>query len=264
MSSTMNALAPASRPSASALGSARMRRSTTQCVRPGRAHRVGDEVPGLAGHEHVRERGVGADAVEVAAGDVLDRLADGLGPSSGDALPDRLVAHPVAAELVPLEPVVVVVAERAGVQVPEVVHVDVVLDEELPVAPGIELVAGHLDQQLGPVAADGPGHLAQPVDQRSRPRDRGARRPARPRCRPTPAAGPSRRGRGRGTARAGARCAARRRARSSRSGTGTRALSGCDPQPSTSGMPRWRQRLWNARSSPSRSRTTTSGSRPAV
>ena len=49
---------------------------------------------------------------------------------------ERFVARPVGPKLVVFESVVIEVAEGVAVQVPQVVHVDMVLDEQLPVARG--------------------------------------------------------------------------------------------------------------------------------
>ena len=153
-----------------------------------------------------------------------------------DALLHRLVADPVAAELVPLEPVVVVVAQRAGVQVPEVVHVDVVLDEELPVAAGVELVAApprpaaragscrwlRASRRASRAAVSASGSGWTNTSPPHVPTDAGSR----------PHSASSRSGNWLGL---GHVAQARRRGRSSRSGTGTPGPIGSMPHPSHQG-----------------------------
>lgn len=75
--------------------------------------------------------------------------------------PQRFVARPVPPELPVLEHGVVERAERLLVQVPEVVHVDVVLDEELPVEATLDAHVRELRQERGVVAADVVGQAAQ-------------------------------------------------------------------------------------------------------
>ncbi len=75
---------------------------------------------------------------------------------------ERLVAPPVSRERLPLEPAVRVGPQRLMVQVREVVDVDVVLDEELPIAGDGVLDLGSLDER--PVPATGEEVLEAPVE----------------------------------------------------------------------------------------------------
>ena len=98
---------------------------------------VAHEELGVRSHQRVRERKVRAESVPVPFVELADRdRAHGESRRVDVVLAKRLVARPVGTELLVLELVVIEVAERLAVQVPEVVHVDVVLDEQLPVARG--------------------------------------------------------------------------------------------------------------------------------
>jgi len=98
---------------------------------------------------------VGAEPVSVPRVEVADRAGPGRERGVGDiSRAEGLVAGPVPAELVVLKAGVVEVCEAVTVEVPEVVHVDVVLDQELPVAPRLDMGRRHLAQQARPVTAD--------------------------------------------------------------------------------------------------------------
>jgi hypothetical protein len=56
----------------------------------------------------------------------------------------------------------VVDPEALSVQVPEVIDVDVVFDEELPVGGQLEAVTGNFDQSIGLEASDASREVAEP------------------------------------------------------------------------------------------------------
>ena len=92
---------------------------------------VAHEELGLRREQHVGKHHVRIDSHPVSFVETFDRPTADVRALALDAFLAGLVAHPVRTHLRPLESFVVVRAERTRVQVPEVVHVDVVLDEQL-------------------------------------------------------------------------------------------------------------------------------------
>ena len=228
-------------------------------------HRVAHEELRVRGHQRVREDEMRAESVAVALVEVADRDRAAREPGRVDVgLAQRLVARPVRAELVMLELVVVEVAERLAVQVPEVVHVDVVLDEQLPVARGRH-VGTRRRASGGRVDGSRCGRAARPSASRQRHRigvgvdehhafphvDRRAEQAARAGVEVGELGAPL-----------GDDAAARRRGRSASRGTTHSMSSAVFPQPSSITIPRCRHRLWNARSVPSSWRTIAIGAPP--
>jgi hypothetical protein len=113
---------------------------------------------------------VGSEARGIALVDVLDRRRGRVEAGIVHPALQRLEAHPVAAELLPLEARMVEVGEGACVEIPQVQDVHVVLDEQLPVALGNKVFVGDLGQKGGLEAADVLRQLAEPRVEGSRVR----------------------------------------------------------------------------------------------
>ena len=105
---------------------------------------VAHEELGLGREQRVREQHVRADADLITRLEPGDRRAADVRSSTLDTGFRRFVADPVRTDRLPLELLMVVRAQRARVEIPQVVHVDVVLDEQLPIAARVELHAHYL------------------------------------------------------------------------------------------------------------------------